>query len=77
MEGVPNHMGEVVSALVSGPLRPDELAAHLGQDTLTLLRTLTDYESRGIVEHLPDGRFSLSAKTYEAYRTAGTLEGIG
>ena len=75
-EGVPNYMGEVISALVAGPLRPDELAAHLGQDTLTLLRTLTDYEARGIVDHLPDGRFSLSAKTYQGYRTAGTLAAL-
>ena len=75
-EGVPNHMGEIISTLVPGPLRPDEIATHLGQDTLSLLRTITDYESRGIVERLPDGRYSLSANTYQAYRTAGTLEGL-
>lgn len=60
--------GEVVSALVANPLRPDELAARLGLSTLTLLATLADYESRGIVEHLPDGRYSLTARSYEEYR---------
>lgn len=72
-EGVTPQMGEVISALVATPMRPDELAARIGQDTITLLRTLADYESCGVVEHLPDGRFSLTAAAYERYRTAGTF----
>lgn len=51
-------LGPTMSALVASPARPDELAARLGEDVLTLLRTLTDYEAAGIVERLPDGRYS-------------------
>lgn len=50
--------GPVATALLASPSRPDELAARLGEDVLTLLRTLTDLEARGIVERLPDGRYS-------------------
>ncbi len=50
--------GPVAAALLASPARPDELAARLGEDVLTLLRTLTDLEARGIVERLPDGRYS-------------------
>ena len=50
--------GPVLSALVACPSRPDELAARLNEDVLTLLRTLTDHEARGLVERLPDGRYS-------------------
>ncbi len=69
MEGVTSEMGEVVSALAASPMRPDELATRLGQSVLTLLRTLADYESRGVVERLPDGRYSLSKEAYQQYRT--------
>ena len=74
-EGASIEVGGIVSALVASPLRPDELAAHLGQTTLTLLRTLADYESRGIVEHLPDGRYSLTSGAYQEYRVGGPLLG--
>ena len=47
-----------MSALVASPSRPDELAERLNEDVLTLLHTLTDYELRGIVVKLPDGRYS-------------------
>lgn len=50
--------GPVVAALLASPSRPEELALRLGEDVLTILRTLTDYEARGIVERLPDGRYS-------------------
>lgn len=53
-------VGAVMAALVASPLRPDELAARLGGEVLTTLRTLTDYEAQGIVERLPDGRYSPS-----------------
>lgn len=75
-EGVSGQVGEVISALVATPLRPEELAPRLGQTTLTMLRTLADYESRGIVEHLPDGRYSLSAQAYREYRTGGGLVAV-
>lgn len=69
--GVPRQVGEVVSALVSSPMRPDDLATRLGQSVLTLLRTLADYEARGIVERLPDGRYSLTSEAYQGYRMGG------
>lgn len=72
-EGVTPQMGEIISALVASPMRPDELATRLGLDTLTLLRTLADYESRGVVEHMVDGRYSLTTMAYQSYRTAGTF----
>ena len=57
-EGAAPDLGPVMSALVASPSRPDELAARLNESALTVLRTLTDYEARGIVERLPDGRYS-------------------
>lgn len=53
--------GPVMAALIASPLRPDELAARMGEDVLTVLRTLTDHEARGLVERLPDGRYSPTA----------------
>ena len=75
MEDVTSEMGEVVSALAASPWRPDELAARLGQSVLTLLCTLADYESRGIVEHLPDGRYCLTTEAYQQYRTTPRIVG--
>lgn len=54
--------GPVMSALVASPSRPDELAERLNEGVLTVLRTLADYEARGIVERLPDGRYSPTAR---------------
>ena len=51
-------MGPVMSALMASPSRPDELAARLGESVLTILKSLTELESRGMVERLPDGRYS-------------------
>ena len=56
-EGERKEMGPVMSALVASPSRPDELAARLGESVLTVLRTLTDFEARGLAERLPDGRY--------------------
>lgn len=50
--------GPVMSALLATPLRPDELAARMGESVLTVLKTLTDFEARGHVERLPDGRYA-------------------
>lgn len=57
-EGGGRDRGPVMGALVSSPARPDDLAARLGESVLTVLRTLTDFEARGLVERLPDGRYS-------------------
>lgn len=50
--------GPVMSALLASPTRPDELAARLGADVLTIMRTLTEFEARGMARRLPDGRYS-------------------
>ena len=55
--------GPILSALIANPMRPDDLASALGEEVLTVLRTLTDYEARNLVVRLPDGRYSPS----EAY----------
>lgn len=48
----------IVSALLASPSRPEELAMRLGEDILTLMRTLTDFEASGIIQRLPDGRYT-------------------
>lgn len=50
--------GPIMSALMASPARPDELSERLNESVLTILRTLTDHEARGMVERLPDGRYS-------------------
>ncbi len=52
--------GPVMGALLASPARPDELATRLGEGVLTVLRTLTDFEARGLVERLPDGRYAVT-----------------
>lgn len=50
--------GPIMSALLASPTRPDELATRMGVDVLTIMRTLTEYEARGMAQRLPDGRYS-------------------
>ena len=52
--------GRVLSALVASPMRADEISTRLGSDVLTVVRSLSDYEARGLVERLPDGRYVAS-----------------
>ena len=66
-EGMTRPEGRVLSALLAMPMRPDDLAAALGEDPLTVVRTLTDYEMKGVVERLWDGRYSPS-ESYMATR---------
>lgn len=66
--------GKVISALVASPCRLEELAVALGESPLTVLDVISDYEARGIVERLPDGRYS---PTVEAYRTYAQPERRG
>lgn len=54
----PVEWGPVMSALMASPARPDELSERLNESVLTVMRTLTEHESRGMVERLPDGRYS-------------------
>lgn len=56
--------GPVLSALTASPMRPEELSRALNEDVLTTLRTLSDYEIRGLVVRLPDGRYSPSEDYY-------------
>lgn len=58
--------GRVLSAIVACPSRPDELACRLDEDVLTVVRTLSDYEMRGLARRLPDGRYSPTEATYLA-----------
>lgn len=55
--------GRVLSALVASPMRADDLANQLGEDPLEMLRILADYEVCGVVERLPDGRYSPTQET--------------
>lgn len=58
VESARDDVGPLMSALVASPTRPDELAERLNESALSVLRALTDYEARGFVERLPDGRYS-------------------
>lgn len=58
--------GRVLSALVASPTRADELANRLGESVITILGTLSDYEARGMIVRLPDGRYSPTAELLRA-----------
>lgn len=66
-EGVPRTEGRIVSALISEPTRADDLARFLGESVVGILGALADYESKGMVRRLPDGRFSLTESAYLAH----------
>lgn len=59
-EAAPQAMGDMLSALMSNPMRPQELSEYLNQDLLELIKRLVELESKGIVHKLPDGRYSPS-----------------
>lgn len=73
--------GRVLSALSAGPLRPDDLAHALEESVLTVIQTVTDYETKGILERLPDGSYSITRSAYlehfEAERRATAGRGRG
>lgn len=48
----------MIRALKASPMRLEALAASMGQDTLTALRNLANYEALGLVKQLPDGRYA-------------------
>lgn len=56
--GSRGRVGPVLSALLASPARPDELALRLNENVLTVLKTLAEHEARGVVERLPDGRYT-------------------
>lgn len=59
--------GKVISALVASPSRLEELSQALGESPLTVLDAISDYEAKGVVERLPDGRYSVTAEAYRSY----------
>ena len=54
----------LLSALIASPSRPEELAWRLSENVLTVLNFLTEYEVRGMVKRLPDGRYTPSKDFY-------------
>lgn len=54
----------LLSALIASPSRPEELAWRLSENVLTVLNSLTEYEARGMVKRLPDGRYTPSKDFY-------------
>ena len=48
----------VISALVATPLRVDDLAHHLGETPLDMMRKVAELEVLGLVVRLPDGRYT-------------------
>ena len=57
-------LGRVLSALVASPSRADDLAARLGENIITVLSALSDYEATGVVTKLPDGRYAPTSAFY-------------
>lgn len=60
--------GRCYSALLAQPMRPDELAQYMGHDTLFMLKILSDYEMKGMVQRLPDGRYAPSVSALDNTR---------
>lgn len=63
-QNTPQQVSKMLSALIASPIRPDELALRLDQNILTIIRTLTEYEAKRLVQRLPDGRWCATAQTY-------------
>lgn len=78
---LPHKEGRVLSALIASPMRLDDLATLLGIDQLTLLRTLSEYELKNIVERLPNGSYVPTAKYLYAHargsHTKKTPQNVG
>ncbi len=53
----------ILSALVASPMRTDDLANSLGVDPLTVLQQIADFEVRGVIMRLPDGRYCPTQET--------------
>ena len=70
-EGERPDMGDILSALIAHPMRPQELSEYLNRDLLGLFRILAEYESRGLVVRLADGRY---APSKNALQSRGRIE---
>ena len=62
--------GRILSALVAQPMRPDDLAASLGERVLSIMSSLGDYELAGYVTRLPDGCYAPTEKTLKTAKIA-------
>lgn len=62
--------GRILSALVAQPMRPDDLAASLGERVLAIMSSLGDYELAGYVTRLPDGCYAPTEKTLKTAKIA-------
>lgn len=54
----------ILEALIAQAYRPDELAVFLDENVLTVVKTLSEYEMKGIVTRLWDGRYSPTEKAF-------------
>ena len=63
--------GALVSALFASPLRPQELAERMNEDVLQILRALSEFEVLGMVEKLPDGRYTPTKEAFLAHNRGG------
>lgn len=68
--------GDVLSALLASPMRPQELAERLNKDVLTLIKTLSEYEVLGMVVKLPDGRYAPSKDAYLSHNRGNGLRSV-
>lgn len=57
-DGIPQQLGDIASALIASPSRPQELAERLNRDVLDVLKRLSEFELKGAVYRLPDVRFA-------------------
>lgn len=71
-EGMTREESRLLSALIAQPMRPDELSQALQENILETLKCLGDYEARGMVLRLRDGRYSPSESYLLSRGTMGT-----
>ncbi len=59
-----SHHDKLLDALLAMPMHVESLAAELNMSLSTLVTRLSNYETRGLVSRLSDGRYSLSEAGY-------------
>ena len=62
----------IMAALVASPARPEELALQMGEEVLTIIKNLANYESAGLVRRLPDGRYAPTERAFLANEKEGS-----
>lgn len=76
-DAAPYAYGDLLSALMANPMRPQELSEYLNQDLLELIKTLVEFESKGLVSRLPDGRYTPSEDVFSGRVSHKALEEAG